>query len=199
MSGKNKNDVIMQGHTLVTDGNSMGVDLGLGCTGMAFVNPDELMTWDLSHKDLRGPRRLLCYREEFAECLALFKPDVVVLEGYAYSKGMSAHQVGELGGLVRLMLYERGTPWYIVAPPTLKKFVTGKGVAPKNLISLSLYKRWAVTVEREDQADAAGLAFMGAYRKEVAPSGMVTVAMQEAVDKMSLGAIAPRQRRRSGR
>lgn len=57
--------------------------------------------------------------------------DVVIVEGYSYASKNQAHQLGELGGVVRLCLHEHGVQRVDVAPPTLKRFATGKGNAGK--------------------------------------------------------------------
>ena len=48
-----------------------------------------------------------------------------------------------------------------VAPTSLKKFVTGKGNAKKDLMLLSVYKRWGFDTTNDNKADAYGLAQFG--------------------------------------
>jgi crossover junction endodeoxyribonuclease RuvC len=81
----------------------------------------------------------------------------VFIEGYAFARANQAHQIGELGGVVRFALWCRGLQIVEVPPPSLKKFVTGKGNADKNLMLLNVYKRWGVEAADDNEADAVGL------------------------------------------
>ncbi len=86
----------------------------------------------------------------------------VFLEGPAFlANGQFALQMGALHFMIRLMLKKRGVDYKVIAPGTLKKFVTGKGNAKKDLILLKVYKKWGVEFENDNLADAYGLARMG--------------------------------------
>ena len=85
----------------------------------------------------------------------------VNLEGPAFlANGQFALQMGALHFMIRLMLKRTGVSFNIIAPGTLKKFVTGKGNAKKDLILLKVYKKWGVEFENDNLADAYGLARM---------------------------------------
>jgi Holliday junction resolvasome RuvABC endonuclease subunit len=74
-----------------------------------------------------------------------------------------ANILGELGGVVKLSLYEYfiepelAHP-LIVPPTSLKKYVTGKGRVEKNQILLQVYKKWDVEFNNDNAADSYGLA-----------------------------------------
>jgi crossover junction endodeoxyribonuclease RuvC len=87
--------------------------------------------------------------------------DLVLLEGYAYAAQNQAHQIGELGGVIRRMLHKRMQRWIEVAPSQVKKFAAGKGNAKKDLIIMQVYKRWGVEFTNSDEADAFVLAKIG--------------------------------------
>lgn len=175
----------------------VGLDLSLACTGVAMLNDEYLTTWNLVPGDkLRGVERLGWYWHEVNE---LLKDPIstVCVENYAFNKGNQAHQVGELGGLVRLILWRQCVSSYLVAPATLKKFVTGSGGGKKAGIPLHLYKRWGLTVEQEDQADATGLALMAMLSRVHTVERIK--AQTEALEAMSVlrpdpRPIRPRQR-----
>ena len=60
------------------------------------------------------------------------KSPVVALEGYAFAKRSShAHAQGELGGVIRLQLYQANIPYVEIPPTNRAKFATGKGNANK--------------------------------------------------------------------
>ena len=95
-----------------------------------------------------------------------FIPNIVCLhtvciEGPSYmSNGAFVLQTGALHFMVKIMLKRRGVNYKIIAPGTLKKFVTGKGNAKKDLMLLKVYKKWGVEFDNDNLADAYGLARM---------------------------------------
>lgn len=84
------------------------------------------------------------------------------MEGYAPGSKFGREQAGELGAVVKLILME----WLpdparfptIVAPSSLKKFVTGEGRAAKDNMLLGVYMKWGVKYKDNNQADAHALA-----------------------------------------
>ena len=70
----------------------------------------------------------------------------------------AAIKLAMLGTVVRLALYDRGIPFYTVAPSQIKKFCTGKGTCPKSIIIREVYKRYGVDCKDDNQADALVLA-----------------------------------------
>jgi hypothetical protein len=98
---------------------------------------------------------------------------LVAMEGYAYGAQL-ANMAGELGGLVKLTCYMyldgfEGKYPYIVAPTTLKKYVTGKGTGiQKNQILLHVYKKWGIEFNDDNAADSYALAHLISGRAELA-------------------------------
>jgi crossover junction endodeoxyribonuclease RuvC len=111
---------------------------------------------------MRGTQRLLWFKRNLCDVIEEFNPHHIVIEGYAYAKGQGAHQIGELGGVIRLAMHEIDADYTEIAPAKLKKFITGKGNAKKEIVMVELYKRFKVEVPTTDEADAAVLAIMGA-------------------------------------
>jgi Holliday junction resolvasome RuvABC endonuclease subunit len=90
--------------------------------------------------------------------------DVVVLEGYAYARANQAHQVGELGGVIRVALAEWGIPYVVVAPSALKLYATGKGNASKDNVVSAVSARTGIVFAGKganDRCDAWVLRQMG--------------------------------------
>lgn len=160
---------VKSGHLFV------GIDLSLTSTGIAYVHrvsPDEVHRVAGVYsppKAFRGVERLGWYRDHLIadimnHALAPSGRDVlVVIEGYAAQAKYRAHQIGELGGVIRLALDESNIPFTVIAPTVLKKFVTGKGNSPKSLILKYLLSYFGADVDQEDAGDAMGLALYGAY------------------------------------
>lgn len=156
---------LQQGHNLgIKDGTYVGIDASLTNTGVAVIDPDYLTTWNIKPTDdLRGAERLDWYDGQLQVLMMLY-PSAVAVEDYSFGSPNKAHQMGELGGMVRLMLWRTVDRCYTVAPATLKKFIKGTGKGGKEGLSLHMYKTWGVEVEQPDQVDAAGLALMCAHR-----------------------------------
>lgn len=84
-------------------------------------------------------------------------PDLVVIEGYSYASGNKAHDVGELGGVVRLALHEAGIRYEVVAPKTIKTYACNNGGAGKDDMLLAAVRRLGYEGNSKDEADALWL------------------------------------------
>ncbi|MCK5016624.1 MAG: crossover junction endodeoxyribonuclease RuvC, partial [Candidatus Peribacteraceae bacterium] len=74
----------------------------------------------------------------------------------------AAIKLAMLASTIRMALYEAKMPFYVISPGQIKKYVTGKGNAPKSIIVREVFKRWGLEVKDDNQADACTLAFMAA-------------------------------------
>lgn len=131
----------------------VGIDPSLTSTGIAYGSGPLLQTLK-PPKGLDGVERLVWIRDEVPYML---EDSIVVLEGYAYGAKHQAHQIGELGGVLRVALYEQGVPTYIVPPTKLKMFATGKGNASKDVVGYEAVSRFGISPGDNNQADALWL------------------------------------------
>jgi crossover junction endodeoxyribonuclease RuvC len=72
----------------------------------------------------------------------------------------------DLAGLhhiVRYMFYKNKINFKMIPPTVLKKFVTGKGNCKKELILLYVFKKWGITIEDNNIADAYSLSKLNLY------------------------------------
>ena len=72
-----------------------------------------------------------------------YKPDIIVIEDYirrSFATNTSSYEHGEMGGMVKKLLYEAGFTIYLVPPTTMRSFVNAPPKSPKEYI--------------EEQADA---------------------------------------------
>lgn len=127
-----------------------GLDLSLTATGL--VDADGTPHLISSH--LRGLERLAELRDLILDNLA--NATIVAVEGYAYGRPNQAHQLGELGGVVRLALHERDIHIANVPPATVKLWATGKGNAPKDVVLATAVRKWPA-IDNNNVADAAWL------------------------------------------
>jgi len=152
---------------------ALGIDLSLTGTGLVVLDEDKLIYSEcFKPKNKSGSRRLVEIRCKISKTLKEYAPALVCLEGYSFrSRGRAVFQIGELGGIVRVLLYESdlhgsdlyesGIKWLEIAPSQVKKFATGKGNSGKDLILQQVYKRWGQEFETSDEADAFVLAKIG--------------------------------------
>jgi Holliday junction resolvasome RuvABC endonuclease subunit len=106
------------------------------------------------------------------------------------ASGNRAHQIGEWGGVLRLALYDHlAQPIVEVPPSSLKKYLTGRGNADKDLM-LSTATRRFDRVLNNDEADALALwaMAMDAYGHPVI---QVPQAHRKALDVIQWPQVAP--------
>lgn len=147
----------------------VGVDLSLTGTGYVCLSDETLIDNHListkpnKNLYLGEIERLNSITYPICESIIEHKPEVVVIEGMAFMANQSTAlmQLAGLNYLLRNNLYRMGVPFIIVAPTTLKKFVTGKGNSPKDVMILETYKKWNVSLINDNVCDAYGLAQIG--------------------------------------
>lgn len=162
----------------------VGLDLSLTSTGVAFGDDTTgtVHTQAIKSK-LHGTARLVEIREHVLGIVLFpFVADVVVVEGYAFGspRGASnAHSLGELGGVIKLALYEHQVPVVIAPPASVKKFACDAGNAPKVEVLVAAVKASGLDFSTSDEADAYWLREMGCHRYG-APSQVMPTAYRSA-------------------
>jgi len=138
----------------------VGLDLSLTSTGMCVNGTTSAIT--SKHKEVR---RLKDIRDQLF--LYLLEHDVrgAVIEGYAFSaRNSQSHKIGELGGVVRLLLHEMMIPYADVPPTSRAKFATGRGNAAKTEVISAVSARTGLIwsgKSADDECDAWLLEEMG--------------------------------------
>lgn len=123
----------------------LGLDLSLTSPGTAIVENGHLVdasTIKVPAK-LRDAARLV--HIEDAVSLALFEPykaDLVAIEGYSFGAKNAREALGELGGVVRRLLYLSEVPYIVIPPTTWRKTLTGKGNLKKDMVGAALTKKY---------------------------------------------------------
>lgn len=129
-------------------------------------------------KHVRSIMRL-CWVVDWLKRVALaHEPHFAGLEDYALGAEQGAHQIGEIGGHARRLLWLAGVRYRLHDPIAVKLFVAHDGTAQKDLIEDSVRDRWEADFSHcnakvakgkrgkpsrqtsEDLADAFGLAQM---------------------------------------
>ena len=153
----------------------IGIDPSLTGTGIVCLNEEgEIVGQELikTTTELEIEDRLIVINKKIKRLLD-DKYQIICDDGYIYdvivyiegiSFGAKGNAVMQLAGLhyfLRIQLRNRFNLKYDIIPPTtLKKFITCKGNAKKELMLLNVYKRWGVEYKNNNLADAYSLARM---------------------------------------
>ena len=106
----------------------------------------------------------------FLSVVREYMPELVVIEDYTHQKkSFDSYNVGELGGMLRLLLWQNKYPQLYISPMRLKMFLNHHGKTPiaKEDVAFSVqayfnYKSDASQKKkREDATDAFALAQLG--------------------------------------
>jgi Holliday junction resolvasome RuvABC endonuclease subunit len=140
--------------------------VGLDCstkTGVCVLSekPDFFFSTELENKKLRGLDRVVWFGEAVGKLLNTYKPEVAIIEEYGFANAHTLVPLVEIGTIIRLACRERGISLVCIPPTSLKMFVLGKGVGPKELMMMEIYKRWKFEATTNNVADAFALAKVG--------------------------------------
>jgi len=149
---------------------SIGIDLSLVGTGVVVLENGKFSKRELikSKPTVDGTpadevKRIRGIVEQVKKIVDEYRPTIAVIEGLAFMARNSTAlvQLSALNYMTRAMLMDYGIPFVIVAPTSLKKFITGNGAAKKDVMLIETFKRYGVTILNDNEADAYGLAQVG--------------------------------------
>jgi len=137
----------------------IGIDPSLTGCAVAVVDQDgQFKESRRFGNKLKGMERLVFVRDQVKNILNDYnwknQIKAIGIEGYARGAKNWREEAGELGGALRILLYENKIKYIDIAPGQLKKFATGKGNAPKDQILLDVYRKWKIAFRSHDEADA---------------------------------------------
>ena len=142
----------------------VGLDLSLTGTGLIIIdNKANIIKQELiSTKSSDTPEEILIQianKLEFISTIANLQS--VYVEGLSFgSKGQAILELGALHYFIRIFLYKKKINYKIIPPGTLKKFVTEKGNAKKNLMLMKVFQKWGEEFSDDNLCDAYSLARM---------------------------------------
>lgn len=110
----------------------VGIDPSTSATGIARVD-GSTFTYRPNADASNIARRLHQIVGTVEFCTRIAGAELVMIEGYSLGglRGLAAARLAELGGCIRLRLFENDIPYVEIPPRMLKKFATGKGNADK--------------------------------------------------------------------
>ena len=140
--------------------NLMGLDLSLTSTGCC-IDGESFVIKPKS----KGAERLSSVSSLIVATAIEKNIDLVIIEGYAFgARNSQSHSIGELGGAVRMKLWEMGIKFIDIPPTCRAKFATGKGNASKNEVISSISAKTGIIWTgsgADDMCDAWILEQMG--------------------------------------
>lgn len=143
----------------------LGVDPSLGKLGYFFYRPgnDFFVSGYFTPSD-KGTTRLRDIVEALKKILLEFKPRVIYLENYSFDSPFKSHDLGELGGLIRILFDEYvslhlDTKFVKIPPSSAKLIFTGNGKAKKEEMLKASELVFGVKLNSEDEADASSLCY----------------------------------------
>lgn len=109
--------------------------------------------------------RFMDIRDRLLETVAsnVSRDSYFLIENYAFAApkqtGGQITRIAELTGIIKeaLVTRARADRIWICAPGTLKKFCTGKGNAPKELMIREVFRKWNFMAKDNNEADAFSL------------------------------------------
>lgn len=187
----------------------IGIDPSLSATGIACLDQGtvSLSTIQSSPGPIE-PRLLAIVRQVGAaidKASATGQIAGVGIEGLSNgSLSQSGNERAALHFAIRMALYMRGIPFVIVSPMSLKKFVCGKATvkgdegkqvpAGKEHMLKAILQNFGVDTSDNNQADAAGLAFVvAAIQKQYTP---INSGQRDVIAKLMAPPVVKKTRRK---
>lgn len=147
----------------------LGIDASLEGTGLCLItDAGHVVRMKTVSTGVRGVHRLAAIKQS-AE---LFIPNDVVFaafEGYAYHAVGQVFELGEVGGVLRLLVHEHNISYVDVPPINLKKFATGSTAADKDEM-VEAARQAGAQPSDDNQADAFFLACIALACRGRAPN-----------------------------
>ena len=148
----------------------LGIDQSLNATGLCLVD-DQGMVRESETVDpgkLRDVERLAFVKARVTSLLRR-GAKFVAFEGYSYNSVGRVFELGEVGGVLRLVVFESGLKYVVLPPASLKKFATGNPEAEKEAM-VDAAKEAGFNASDDNQADAFFLAQVARhYHLETSP------------------------------
>lgn len=150
----------------------VGIDPSVKSTGLAW--PDGTTDTIRPPATLRGGDRLRWIERHLSRLLRLNPPTprVAIIEGYSHG-GPGGPTVmlrlGEVGGIIRLVLARHDTTVVEIPPARLKRWATGNGRADKDAMCEALPRGVSIGMDTDDEVDAFWLWHLGEHGINGAP------------------------------
>jgi Holliday junction resolvasome RuvABC endonuclease subunit len=139
----------------------LAIDPSLNGTAYAYRDTQGKLVTGRIEPRRTGIARLHYVKQQIAAVVEEVRPTHVVYEGNAMQGKGRVFDIGELGGVLKLHLWQAGITILLVSPSSLKMFITGKGNADKDVMMAAAAVLAGRPFRNDDEADAFGLLLMG--------------------------------------
>ena len=181
----------------------VGIDISLTATGMALVIDGKLKDTKLIKSKkvddsyYSDAIRIDGVYKEIVSTYMEYRGEIEVSDHYVAIEGLAfmarntsaLAQLSAINYMIRIFLISIHQPFLIVAPTSLKKFITGKGNVQKDIMMLETYKTYDVSLTDDNLCDAHGLAQIACVMPPY--HGKMTVPQQEVLDLLSSKQTSP--------
>lgn len=146
-----------------------GIDLSLTGTGVVVLKNDGIMDFLIKSKPTEKKRpideieRIVLIKNQIIDILKKYPPELVVIEGLAFGvrNATSLVQLAGLNYFIREYLWQNNIKFIIIPPTSLKKFITGHGLAKKDEMMMVVHEKYGVSFLDDNTNDAFCLAVAG--------------------------------------
>lgn len=145
----------------------LGLDISLTATGVCTMNTDSgvIEANTIATDTLRGEARLSFIYDKLMQQI-IDHIDFACIEGYSYNSQGKQFELGEAGGIARLVLAQKKINFKVIPPQSLKKFVTGNNNADKDEMMQTIINEHKQKFDDDNQYDAYGLATIAQHIHE---------------------------------
>ena len=121
------------------------------------IGPEHSLFYGVDDKDVDRQKsailRLVAIERLFKNFLENHTYDFIGMEDYALGMSRGAHQLGEVGGVFRILLYMNGVPFRLHDPNTIKMFTTDNGNADKIKMKAAIKKNYGIVFNFDKLTD----------------------------------------------
>lgn len=139
----------------------LGLDQSARSFGICILESGRNVPLVLHHvkpQQLSGGERLVYLRDTLRPLIERHAVTQAAFEGYSYGSVGRTFELGEVGGMVKMLLVDLKISYITAAPAQLKKFVTRDGAADKEKVRDWVMAKWNQNIPNDDEADAYGFA-----------------------------------------
>ena len=140
---------------------SLGIDCSARATGLVILTSERKYNFTLiAPQKLREGARLDRIYSAMEEFLSGESIDLAVMETPSFRSTNKPFTIGEVHGVIKLLLVRRGIPLVGVAPKALKKYATGKGTSSKEEVYEAMREQ-GCPIRQFDISDAWAASLVG--------------------------------------
>jgi hypothetical protein len=129
---------------------TLAIDPSRNSTGITISDGSVTKSRAYKSKLINGFSKVMFMEKSLLSAIKNRKP-FVIIEGYSYNSRYGREAAGELGGVLRRILYKKQLPLMTVSPLTVKAWI---GAKRKSQIMLEILSKYGVKINDEDAADS---------------------------------------------